>query len=117
VLRGHAIVGADAAALGVKDVLGHNLLVGFLGETLAAERHVHFGPTDHFLGRTAASTEGKVSVGGTDLAYGGEFFYLFTQRNELQNIIPAFFLICAVKSGHDHNFARVCGFLGKFDNL
>ena len=77
-LRGHAVVGADAAALRVKDLLGHRLLFGFLGETLAAKRHVHIGATDHFLGGTGACSESKVGVGGTDFANGGEFLNLFT---------------------------------------
>jgi hypothetical protein len=67
----------------VKDLLGHGLLLGLLRETLAAEGHVHIRATDHLLRRTSASTEGKVGVGGTDFANGGEFFNLFTKWNQL----------------------------------
>lgn len=93
------------------------MLLGFVDEALAAEGHIHVCTADQLLRRASNCPEGEIGVCRTDLANSREFFDLFAERNELENVRPTFLLVCAVQRRHDDNFPGVrCG-LRKLDDL
>lgn len=113
-----AFVGASICTLTLwMKHLNFILLFCFFVETFSTKRHVHFCATNHFVGETWTFPESKVCVTGANEANRWQFFYFFTKRNNFKNIAPAFFFESAIESWHDDDFAIICSFFRKLNNI
>lgn len=82
-----------------------------------AERHVHVGTANKLLRRPLAGAERVVGVRRANLADGRQLLDLLAERNQLQDVLPAFLLVCAIERRQNDNLASVRCRLGKFNNL
>lgn len=88
-------------------------MLGLAPVALAAQWHIHFAASNHSLAIGRRRPKSKRSAFLAQFANRSQFLHLFTQWNQLSDVLECTTQECALQSRNQDYLTRICSHLGK----